>query len=138
MTHSLTISQVAVPWAPSRQLPAGLIIADLHHDIWSGVLNISLGHARSIDLPPALLCRVYFNKVFAFRVMEDSDMSDGMSSHPVEEQIQIITPSRFVAWFHQESKGVHLDEDIQHYRISTWDRCVDVLTSSPPELKMQQ
>ncbi|KUE78742.1 hypothetical protein [Aeromonas schubertii] len=136
MAHPMTIGQVAIPWAPSRQLSPGLVVVDLHHDIWGDTLTIALGQARSIDIPPLTQCHVYFRQVFALRVVEDGDLSDGMSSHPVEEQIQIITPSRFAAWFHQESKGVHLDEDLQHYRISTWDYCVDILTSRPPELHL--
>ncbi len=94
-----------------------------------------LGRARSIDLPPQILCRVYFRHIFAVRVMEDCDLAEGKDSHAIEEQIQLITPSRFASWFHQESDGLHLDEDLQHYRISTWDYCADVLTSRAPELQ---
>ena len=110
-------------------------MAELHQDIWSDSLTVMLGRARSIDLPPQILCRVYFRHIFAVRVMEDCDLSEGKESHAIEEQIQLITPSRFASWFHQESEGLHLDEDLQHYRISTWDYCADVLTSFAPELQ---
>ena len=133
MEQKNAIRQVAVPWAPSRQLPPGLVVAELHQDIWSDTLTVMLGRARSIDLPPLPLCRVSFRHIFAVRVMEDCDLAEGRDSHVIEEQIQLITPSRFASWFHQESDGLHLDEDLQHYRISTWDYCADVLTSSPPD-----
>ena len=135
MEQKNAIRQVAVPWAPSRQLPPGLVVAELHQDIWSDTLTVMLGRARSIDLPPLPLCRVSFRHIFAVRVLEDCDLAEGRDSHVIEEQIQLITPSRFASWFHQESDGLHLDEDLQHYRISTWDYCADVLTSSPPELQ---
>ena len=135
MEQKNAIRQVAVPWAPSRQLPPGLVVAELHQGLWSDSLTIMLGRARSIDLPPQILCRVYFRHIYALRVIEDCDLAEGKDSHAIEEQIQLITPSRFASWFHQESDGLHLDEDLQHYRISTWDYCADVLTSSAPELQ---
>lgn len=135
MEQKHSIRQVAVPWAPSRQLPPGLVVAELHQDLWRDTLTIMLGQARSIDLPPHILCRVHFRHIYALRVVEDSDLAEGKESRVIEEQIQIITPSRFVSWFHQESDGLHLDDDLQHYRISTWDYCADVLTSTAPELQ---
>ncbi len=114
---------------PGWSLPSCIRIS------WSDSLTIMLGRARSIDLPPQILCRVYFRHIYALRVIEDCDLAEGKDSHAIEEQIQLITPSRFASWFHQESDGLHLDEDLQHYRISTWDYCADVLTSSAPELQ---
>ena len=72
--------------------------------------------------------------IFAVRVMEDCDLAEGRDSHIIEEQIQLIIPSRFASWFHQESDGLHLDEELQHYRISTWDYCADA-DLVPPELQ---
>ena len=40
MEQKNAIRQVAVPWAPSRQLPPGLVVAELHQDIWSDNLTI--------------------------------------------------------------------------------------------------
>lgn len=115
--------------------PPGLVVAELHQDIWSDSLTIMLGRARSIDLPPQILCRVYFRHIFAVRVMEDCDLAEGKDSHAIEEQIQLITPSRFASWFHQESDGLHWTRTCSTTASRPRDYCADVLTSRAPELQ---
>lgn len=135
---SNVIKQVTVAWTPSRQLEAGLVVSEIFQDIWADSLVIQLGRPRAVDLPPLAVCRVVFTHVFTYRIMEDCDMSEAWERRQCDEQVQIITPSRFLAWFHQESAGVHLDDDLQHYRISTWDYCVDVITSEAPRLQLSE
>ena len=79
MEQKNAIRQVAVPWAPSRQLlpawswPNCIRISGRH-------LTVMLGRARSIDLPPLPLCRVSFRHIFAVRVMEDCDLAEGVTA----------------------------------------------------------
>ncbi len=132
---SNAIQQVTFAWTPGQKLESGLVVAEIFQDIWADSLVIQLGRPRTIDLPPISVCRVIFSHVLTYRIMEDCDMAEAWERNQCDEQVQIITPSRFLAWFHQESAGVHLDDDLQHYRISTWDYCVDVITSEMPCLQ---
>ena len=136
MTYKYATSQIALPWGPSRHLPSGLVVAQLYYDVWHDSLTVMLGRVRTLVLSPHIICRVDFHHIYALRMLDECNLAEGKESRAVEEQIQLITPSQFAAWFHQESEGYHLDQDLQHYRILTWDRCVDILTATEPELFM--
>ncbi|MGL5286332.1 MAG: hypothetical protein ACRC8D_09380 [Aeromonas sp.] len=133
MEYPLTTGQVAVPWAPARQLRE-LVISSLHHDLWSSSLTVTLGRSRSIDMPPLEQGRVYFHGVLLCRTLAEQDI--GEVHDAAQEPIQIITPSRLLAWWHQESQGKHLDEAIRHYRIIAGGQWVDLLTAREPELHL--
>ncbi|GAA3539379.1 hypothetical protein [Zobellella aerophila] len=134
------IRQVAVPWAGARGLTTGLMLTALYQDVWNGNLVLSMGIPTDIDSPPQVLYQLVFEHLYGYRVLEGADVLELMDDdeEDIDSQIQLITPSRFLTWFHQETHGTHLDEDIQHYRISSWDFCVDVLTAQPPEINLQQ
>ena len=79
--------------------------------------------------------RQYKKMNYYHRVLEGADVPELLEDDDdIDSQIQLITPSRFLTWFHQETMGSHLDEDIQHYRIACWDFCVDVLAAQPPDV----
>ncbi|MBL1376449.1 hypothetical protein [Zobellella iuensis] len=128
------IRQVATPWAGARGLTTGLMLTELHQDVWNGSLILSMGMPTDIDTPPRVIYRLVFEHLFGYRVLEGSDVMDFMDDdeRDIDSQIQLITPSRFLTWFHQQTQGTHLEEDIQHYRISSWDFCVDVLAAQAP------
>lgn len=134
------IRQVAIPWAGARGLTTGLMLTELHQDVWSGSLELCMGIPTDIDTPPRIIYRLSFGHLFGYRVLEGADVLDFINDDAgdIDCQIQLITPSRFLTWFHQETQGSHLEEDIQHYRISSWDFCVDVLAAQPPDINLKQ
>lgn len=134
------IRQVAVPWAGARGLTTGLMLTALHQDVWNGNLVLSMGIPTDIDSPPQVSYRLVFEHLYGYRVLEGADVLEQMADDEgdIDSQVQLITPSRFLTWFHQETHGTHLDEDIQHYRISSWDFCVDVLSAQAPEIDLKQ
>ena len=130
------IRQVAVPWAGARGLTTGLMLTELHQDVWSGCLELAMGVPSDMDTPPHIVYWLSFGHLYGYRVLEGADVPELLEDEDddIDSQIQLITPSRFLTWFHQETQGAHLDEDIQHYRIACWDFCVDVLAAQPPEV----
>ncbi|MBR9856208.1 MAG: hypothetical protein GYB38_00720 [Gammaproteobacteria bacterium] len=131
------IRQVATPWAGARGLTKGLMLTELHQNVWNGQLVLSMGMPTDIDTPPQVIYQLTFDHLFGYRVLEGADVLDFMDDDEtdIDSQIQLITPSRFLTWFHQQSQGTHLDEDIQHYRIASWDYCVDVLAAQAPRVQ---
>jgi hypothetical protein len=131
------IRQVATPWAGARGLAKGLMLTELHQDVWNGQLVLSMGMPTDIDSPPRIIYQLVFDHLFGYQVLEGADVLDFMDDDEtdIDSQIQLITPSRFLTWFHQQSQGTHLDEDIQHYRVASWDYCVDVLTAQAPKVQ---
>ncbi|PSJ45087.1 hypothetical protein C7I36_06400 [Zobellella taiwanensis] len=129
------IRQVAIPWAGARGLATGLMLTELHQDVWSGSLELAMGIPTNIDTPPQVVYWLSFGHLFGYRVLEGADVLDFLHDEgDTDCQIQLITPSRFLTWFHQETQGSHLEEDIQHYRIASWDFCVDILAAQPPDV----
>ncbi|MFD1007616.1 hypothetical protein [Oceanisphaera ostreae] len=132
-----TIRQMTTPWAGARGLTTGLMLTEIHQDVWTGRLLLSMGMPIQADVPPQVIYQLQFDHLFGYRVLEGADVLDLMDDNDSnsDSQIQLITPSRFLIWFHQQSQGIHLDEDIQHYRIASWDYCVDVLAAQEPLVK---
>ncbi|WP_229667732.1 hypothetical protein [Oceanisphaera marina] len=135
-----TIRQMATPWSGGRGLTTGLMLTEVYQDVWTGRLLLSMGIPTKMDIPPQVIYQLQFDHLFGYRVLEGADVLDYMDDDDFgsDSQIQLITPSRFLIWFHQQSKGLHLDEDIQHYRIASWDYCVDVLAAQDPLVKRKK
>lgn len=130
-----TIRQKSTPWLGARGLTTGLILTDIHQDLWTGQLILAMGMPTCVDTPPQVIYRLQFEHVHGFRVLEGVEVLDFMSAEDNLDsdcQIQLITPSRFLIWLHQQSQGLLLDEGIQHFRIASWDYCVDVLAGEAP------
>ncbi|MGO5000094.1 hypothetical protein [Oceanisphaera sp. W20_SRM_FM3] len=136
-----TVRQMTTPWSGARGLTTGLMLTELHQDVWTGKLQLSMGMPTQADMPPKVIYQLQFDHVFGYRMLEGTDvldyMDDGDESGS-DIQIHLITPSRFLIWFHRQSQGLHLDDDIQHYRIASWDYCVDVLAGQVPLVIVKQ
>ena len=132
-----TVRQMTTPWSGARGLATGLMLTEVYQDVWTGKLLLSMGMPTKIDTPPQVIYQLQFDHVFGYRVLEGSDELDFLGDEDdsaSDIQIYLVTPSRFLIWFHQQSQGSHLDEDIQHYRIASWDYCVDVLAGQVPQV----
>ncbi|MGO1793054.1 MAG: hypothetical protein ACTHY5_06720 [Oceanisphaera sp.] len=135
-----SIRQITTPWSGSRGLTTGLILSEVYQDVWTGQLLLSMGMPTQAETAPQVIYQLQFDYLLGYRVLEGAEvleaLDDGNSDS--ESQIYLITPSRFLIWFHQQSQGIHLDKDIQHYRIASWDYCVDVLAAQEPLVKQHK
>ncbi|WP_108649497.1 hypothetical protein [Dongshaea marina] len=132
------IRQIAFPWGPAKGLDSGLSLNELHQRIWEGELHITLGRPASHSSYPLSICRLTFRKVFSHRLLEEGELFIPYDEQMLENVVQLIAPSSYLAWFHLQTEGLHLGEPIHHYTVRTWDYRVDVLTSDPPKLEMLQ
>lgn len=136
-----TVRQMTTPWSGARGLATGLMLTEVYQDVWTGKLLLSMGIPTKIDTPPQVIYQLQFDHVFGYRMLEGADVLSFMDDEDEgssDVQIHLITPSRFLIWFHQQSQGLHLDDDIQHYRIASWDYCVDVLACQVPQVIVKQ
>lgn len=132
-----SMQQITTPWAGASDLVTGLLLTNIHHDVWNGYLRLSMGMPTAADTPPSVIYQLQFEYILGYRVLEGDEaiMANDDHINPTASQIYLVTPSRFLMRFHQQSQGTYLDEDIQHYRIESWDYCVDVLAAKPPLIK---
>ncbi|MBO1518945.1 hypothetical protein J3U76_04715 [Oceanisphaera sp. DM8] len=135
-----SIQQITTPWAGSRGLTTGLMLTEIYQDVWTGQLLLSMGMPIQAAVAPQVIYQLQFDYLLGYRVLEGTDALEEMDDDDSgsDSQIHLITPSRFLIWFHQQSQGIHLDKDIQHYRIASWDYCVDVLAAQEPLVKQHK
>ncbi|ART80987.1 hypothetical protein [Oceanisphaera avium] len=136
-----TVRQMTTPWSGACGLTTGLMVTEVYQDVWTGKLRLSMGMPVQVNTPPLVVYQLQFDHIFGYRVLEGAETLDFMADEDDSDsdiQIYLVTPSRFLIWFHQQSQGVYLDEDIQHYRIASWDYCVDVLAGQVPQILHQQ
>lgn len=135
-----TIRQMTTAWSGARGLTTGLMLTEVYQDVWTGRLLLSMGMPTQVNTPPQVIYQLQFDYLLGYRVLEGADVLDLIDDDDSDSdsQIHLITPSRFLIWFHQQSQGIHLDKDIQHYRIASWDYCVDVLAAQEPLVKRKK
>lgn len=80
------------------------------------------------------LIKISFDWFHSFRVVDEGDVIKMLNSFNGEMILGIYTllDSEYLEWFHQQSLGIHLKENITHYMVVTMNDVIEILSSEKP------
>lgn len=69
-----------------------------------------------------------------YRMMDEGDALEILSELGKGKKIGVykVENSDFLQWFHRQSCGIRVDDDLTHYSIITLNDIIDVIAFSPP------
>jgi len=78
----------------------------------------------------------YFKSTLAYLCIDESNRLELWANHKIDKDkiIYIVSESSFLRDFHRKSKCVHEGVEIFHFFIVTAGDCIDVLSTSHPEI----
>jgi hypothetical protein len=81
------------------------------------------------------MLEVVFDPYVAYRNMNESYRMATLSKYPdgLKETIYKVNNSAWVKWFHEESMGMYIENNIIHYAFMTIADCIDVLAEFEPK-----
>lgn len=118
-------------WEPIEDIPARLSCEGLHHD-YEGFRILLKGPG-----PDSATFRIIFDPTLAYRNIDEGDLLKTIHEMPDPGIFSLFTvdSSTWLKWFHEESYGIHKDENIVHYAIYTVNDCIDVLSAFEPTVE---
>jgi hypothetical protein len=67
---------------------------------------------------------------FAMRMIDEGDYLNSVGV--VEGWLLKVENSEFLSWFHDESQGVRMNQNLTHYAIYCLNECFDILHADEP------
>jgi hypothetical protein len=83
---------------------------------------------------------IVFDSHRSYRAMDEGDdlayskLTESLSTIHLKKNLEEVSSSDYLAWFHKQSCGIHEDRNLRHFLISTESACIDVLAFSPPKI----
>ena len=117
-------------WFPVTDLPLTIFV-EAAIDNYDGLKIFMKG--KEEDDP---ILEVFFpNKIF-YRNIDESYFCRTINSANKQRSspFVLVENSQLLRWLHEESYAIYEDEDIKHYLFLTGNDCIDVLSSSQPEI----
>lgn len=116
-------------WTPIESLPKTLYLEAVHDD-WEGFrLLLKHDEARRI-------LRITFNPPLSYRNTDEGDLLKSINEQDLGGwSLYVVSSSDYLAWFSDQSCGIHEPDDVVHYAIYTPNDCVDVLSAHSPTVE---
>src|SRR3546814_20763787 len=114
------------PWEPFPGIPKKMNLERLCEDHEG--LNIVL----RVEGTPLRYLRMSFEGDVSYRSTDEGDLLKTIGPSHVGHVLFTVEDSEFLAWLHDQSLGIRSAFSNIHYAIYTPNRCIDVISITPP------
>lgn len=116
-------------WDPITNLPKKLYLEAVHDDYEGFRLLLKNDEDQR-------MLRIAFDPVLSYRNTDEGDLIKTINKQDLGDwSLYTVNESDYLAWFIEESHGIHDSDDIVHYAIYTPNDCLDVLSACPPKVE---
>ena len=82
--------------------------------------------------------KISFDWIHSFRVTDEGDLLDMLGVYGINQTgIYRVVNSSYLAWFTEQSCGIHENKMIEHYVIAASNDVVDVLSTLSPHIQYE-
>lgn len=82
---------------------------------------------------------ILFDSHLSYRRIDEGDafstIANLVASAGTGKAFYEVQKSDFLAWFHEQSRGLYLDRSLQHFAIYTSNDMIDVIAFGPPSIQ---
>lgn len=116
-------------WIPVEGVPEKLYLEAMHDD-YEGFRLLLKGYEDQRML------RITFDPALSYRNTDEGDLLKTINQQDLSGwSLYTVSDSDYLAWFTEESHGIHESDDVVHYAIYTPNDCLDVLSAFPPRVE---
>jgi len=116
-------------WIPVSDLPNELYLKELHQD--SEGFRLFFKGKNSNEK----ILQIVFDMPLVYRNLDEGDYLQTIGPGVNGWSLFVVHNSEYLAWFNNESQGIHEKQNVIHYAIYTPNDCIDILSAYPPEVK---